>query len=183
MSAPANPEPTSVRERLSAQSLKDALDYDPHSGLFRWTSDRRRTRKGDIAGCLDPAGYRSISLDGVAYKAHRLAVLYMTGVMPPDGMPVDHVNRLRDDNSWANLRVVTHKENAQNQSRPAHTNPRSQSAATDRGLRLIARGVHLRTAAARVGVAASTLVRARKRANLEPLPKGRPTKEKTCTPN
>ena len=49
-----------------------------------------------------------------------------------------------------------------------------QSAATDRGLRLIARGVPLRTAAERVGVAASTLVRARKRANLEPLPKGRP---------
>ena len=51
-----------------------------------------------------------------------------------------------------------------------------QSAATDRGLRLIARGVPLRTAAARVGVAASTLVRARKRANLEPLPKGRPSR-------
>lgn len=58
-----------------------------------------------------------------------------------------------------------------------------QSAATDRGLRLIARGVPLRTAAERVGVAASTLVRARKRAGLAPLPKGRPTKETTCTPN
>lgn len=55
-----------------------------------------------------------------------------------------------------------------------------QSAACDRGLRLIARGVPLRTAAQRVGVAASTLVRARKRANLGPLPKGRPTKEPTC---
>ena len=49
-----------------------------------------------------------------------------------------------------------------------------QSAACDRGLRLIARGVPLRTAAQRVGVAASTLVRARKRAGLAPLPKGRP---------
>lgn len=57
-----------------------------------------------------------------------------------------------------------------------------QCAATDRGLRLIARGVPLRTAAQRVGVAASTLVRARRRAGLAPLPKGRPTKEKTCTP-
>ena len=58
-----------------------------------------------------------------------------------------------------------------------------QSAACDRGLRLIARGVPLRTAAQLVGVAASTLVRARKRASLGPLPKGRPTKEPTCTPN
>lgn len=49
-----------------------------------------------------------------------------------------------------------------------------QSAATERGLRLIAKGLPLRTAAARVGVSASTLVRARKRAKLAPLARGRP---------
>ncbi len=49
-----------------------------------------------------------------------------------------------------------------------------QSAATDRGLKLIAQGVPLRTAAARVGVSPSTLVRARERAGMAPLPKGRP---------
>lgn len=48
------------------------------------------------------------------------------------------------------------------------------SAATERGLRLIAKGVPLRTAAERVGVSPSTLVRARQRAGLEPLPAGRP---------
>lgn len=54
--------------------------------------------------------------------------------------------------------------------------PGQQSAATDRGLKLVARGVPLRTAAQRVGVAPSTLVRARQRAGLEPLAAGRPSK-------
>ncbi len=49
-----------------------------------------------------------------------------------------------------------------------------QSSATDRGLKLIAQGIPLRTAAQRVGVAPSTLVRARQRAGLAPLPAGRP---------
>lgn len=46
------------------------------------------------------------------------------------------------------------------------------------GLQLIAQGVPLRVAAERVGVAASSLVRARKRAGLEPLPIGRPVTAK-----
>lgn len=51
-----------------------------------------------------------------------------------------------------------------------------QSSATDRGLKLVAQGVPLRTAAAKVGVSASTLVRARQRAGLEALQAGRPRK-------
>lgn len=49
-----------------------------------------------------------------------------------------------------------------------------QSEAATRGLKLVAQGVPLRTAAQRVGVAPSTLVRARARAGLEPLQAGRP---------
>ena len=51
-----------------------------------------------------------------------------------------------------------------------------QTSATDRGLLLIAQGVPLRTAALRVGVSKSTLVRARQRAGLEPMRRGRPRK-------
>ena len=42
-----------------------------------------------------------------------------------------------------------------------------------RGLELIAQGSTLRAAAIAVGVDKSSLVRARKRANLPPLPRGR----------
>lgn len=48
--------------------------------------------------------------------------------------------------------------------------------ATTHGLGLIAAGTPLRVAAALAGVSASTLVRARKRAGLPPLTKGRPGK-------
>lgn len=53
-----------------------------------------------------------------------------------------------------------------------------QSEAATRGLRLMAQGMPLRTAAESVGVAPSTLVRARQRAGLEPLSSGRPPKSK-----
>lgn len=49
-----------------------------------------------------------------------------------------------------------------------------QSQATGLGLLLVAQGVPLRTAAARVGVSPSTLVRARARLDLPALPAGRP---------
>jgi len=49
-----------------------------------------------------------------------------------------------------------------------------QSQATDLGLLLVAQGVPLRTAAAKVGVSPSTLVRARARLGLPALAPGRP---------
>ena len=52
-----------------------------------------------------------------------------------------------------------------------------QSEAATRGLELIAKGTTLREAAKLAGVAPSTLVRARKRAGLEPLKPGRPQSE------
>ena len=47
---------------------------------------------------------------------------------------------------------------------------------TRRGLRLIAKGVPLRVAANMVGVASSTLLRARKREGMAGLKRGRPVK-------
>ena len=49
-----------------------------------------------------------------------------------------------------------------------------QSAEVAHGLRLIAAGVPLRTAAAQAGVSPSSLVRARERHALPPLKRGRP---------
>lgn len=53
-----------------------------------------------------------------------------------------------------------------------------QSSATERGLKLIAKGVSVREAAEKVGVAPSTLTRAKKRAGLEPGKAGRPPAKK-----
>jgi hypothetical protein len=52
------------------------------------------------------------------YQAHRLAFLWMTGSFPAS--EVDHINGVRDDNRWGNLRAVTPTQNAQNQRLPSN---------------------------------------------------------------
>lgn len=97
---------------LTQTQLKDALTYDPDTGIFRWRIDRRSPIKaGDIAGTFNAKGYRQISI-GRTYGAHRLAFLYMTGAFPPD--MVDHINGDPADNRWCNLRPATNSENAMN---------------------------------------------------------------------
>lgn len=68
--------------------------------------------------CLDKKGYRRVRLSngrkyGKFCAVHRL--VYETFVKEiPEGLEIDHINAIRDDNRLENLRVVTHKENANN---------------------------------------------------------------------
>ena len=100
---------------LTQSYLKSILHYDADTGIFTWIQSRTNSIKvGSVAGCIDNKGYRRISIYGVRYQAHRLAFLYVKGRFPPRLM--DHINRIRDDNRWANLRHVTVPENALNRS-------------------------------------------------------------------
>lgn len=102
---------------LTAERLRDALDYDPETGAIKWLEDRNGGSKaGAIAGCILADGYRQIMLGRKRYLAHRLAWLYVTGEWP-DG-EVDHINGDRDDNRLANLRLATHAENQKNYPKP-----------------------------------------------------------------
>lgn len=97
------------------------LAYDAASGDFSWKESRNgRALKGGVAGSLNQDGYIAIRIDGIAYLAHRLAFLFMTGAMPTDH--VDHINGERADNRWKNLRAVSREVNAQNQRRAAKRN-------------------------------------------------------------
>jgi len=108
---------------LTAEQLREALDYDPATGLFRWKvqpSSKARVKADDIAGCLTTDGYRHIMLDRKWHLAHRLAWLHMHGVWPIDQL--DHRNGVRDDNRIANLREATRRQNSQNQRLANRTN-------------------------------------------------------------
>lgn len=100
---------------LSAQRLRDALDYNPETGAFtrKATSNcNPRAQAGSTAGGWTTSGYRQIRVDGNRYFAHRLAWLYVYGQWP-DG-EVDHVNGERADNRIANLRLASRSQNMAN---------------------------------------------------------------------
>lgn len=93
--------------------VREILDYDPRTGIFRWAMSRRGCRAGAVAGRLSKDGYREIGVDYSLIKASRLAWLYMTGEWPGD-FEVDHKNQIKDDDRWENLRLANRNQNGAN---------------------------------------------------------------------
>lgn len=103
------------RAGTTAERVRELFTYESLTGIFtRKVATSRNTKVGEIAGSIDPHGYRCIAVDGAIYKAHRLAWLYVHGEWP--ALDLDHINRVRDDNRIANLREVSRSENCQNSS-------------------------------------------------------------------
>lgn len=102
-------------DMLTQERLKEILKYSPETGEFVYLVPRKGgsgINTGDIAGDLCMYGYRRIGIDGKRYRACRLAWLYMTGEWPEKH--VDHVNGIRSDDRWGNLRHASIRENAFN---------------------------------------------------------------------
>jgi len=93
---------------LTQKRLRELLFYNSETGDFMWLVSRGGVSKGTIAGTISH-GYVLIRIDGIYYRAHRLAWLYMTGEWPAD--EIDHINRDKSYNAWCNLREATKSEN------------------------------------------------------------------------
>lgn len=103
-----------MRGKPSAARVREVLDYDPATGILRWRvkTNKSRNEIGKVAGCQDGAGYILIGLDYQHIRAHILAWVWMTGEWPTQ--EIDHRNRVKSDNHWANLRQVTTPVNGHN---------------------------------------------------------------------
>lgn len=103
---------------LTAERARALLNYDPNTGELQWKAGSWKGRK---AGTLDGNGYVTVMIDGLPYKAHRVAWLIVHGRWPVE--VIDHINRVASDNRLCNLRECTVAENAQN--KPLRTNQQS----------------------------------------------------------
>lgn len=96
--------------------LQSILEYNPDTGVFKWKALVSQTQNkrtiGSVAGCINKLGYCTIGIKGKLYKGQRLAWLYMTGEWPIHD--IDHINGVRSDNRFSNLRDITRTHNAQN---------------------------------------------------------------------
>jgi len=95
---------------LTHARLLEKVHYNPDTGVFTRTPPNHKRR----IGRFDKNGYITIAVDRVKHQAHRLAWLYMTGSHPADGLLIDHINRVKDDNRWVNLREATPSQNCRN---------------------------------------------------------------------
>ena len=104
---------------IDLDTLKSALEYNSDTGDFIWISPTGyRVKPGQKAGCIRPVGYVYVCIGGKCYLGHRLAWFYQTGSWPD--CHIDHVNGVRSDNRWANIRSATRAENQRNRGRPAN---------------------------------------------------------------
>ena len=111
---------------ITQDYLKSILEYDKATGIFVWKSRPESMFKsknafavwnkryaGKPAGTLkNDSGYLIISINKQMFRSHRLAWLYVYGVMPEN--QIDHINGVRHDNKFCNLRDTKQGENHKN---------------------------------------------------------------------
>lgn len=107
---------------LTQERLKELLHYDPVTGEFFLRMDWKTRKQGQRIGTRQKSGYVTVFLGYTHakehYPAHRLAWFYMTGKWPAE--QIDHINAVKFDNRWTNLREASPTQN--NYNRPHRSN-------------------------------------------------------------
>ena len=113
-------------KEITRERLLQFVSYNPETGDFtRVSRPCNKVKVGDIPRCINSEGYIHFRIDGCLYRAHRLAWLAVTGYWP-DGQ-IDHINGIRSDNGFCNLRLVTNGQNQQNRRHARKDNSRGKS--------------------------------------------------------
>ena len=100
---------------VTQKRLKELLNYDPESGVFKWRKPIVSRNQPEIAGYSEEQKskiyYTRIYIDGEKHYAHRLAWLYVYGVFPEI---IDHIDGDGENNRICNLRNTSISENLKN---------------------------------------------------------------------
>ena len=99
---------------ITQDRLKEILAYDSNTGVFTWNANVSNIKRGNEAGYRSKRGYVFIKADKHLYLAHRLAWMYMTGKFPDEKIDIDHINQVKFDNRFSNLRLASRSENQRN---------------------------------------------------------------------
>lgn len=102
---------------MSPERVRELFGYDHATGALTWRMGRGKAKAGDVAGVEDDRGYVVIGGDGKRHYAHRIVWLHVTGSVPRG--VIDHIDGIRSNNRFANLRDVSHQVNMQNQRAPS----------------------------------------------------------------
>jgi hypothetical protein len=105
--------PKKSHNDLSTEFIRATFTYKPSTGQLFWKAAlSRRTRIGDVAGCLDDQGRIRIGIHGKDYFAHRIIWVLKTGKWPE--YEIDHRDEVKSNNRWKNLREATPSQNHRN---------------------------------------------------------------------
>ena len=98
------------RKEYDFDYFDSRLRYEFDTGLLFWKAGGPVRNSKKPAGSLNKSdGYIYITSKPYHFGAHRVAWLLSTGRWPTDD--IDHVNRVRTDSRFTNLREATRKEN------------------------------------------------------------------------
>ena len=91
--------------------------YDYETGVlyWRWRVNSRVPKTLEAGTQRKLSGYLEVQVHGRLYLVHRVVMLMCYGFYG-EGLEVDHINHVRNDNRLVNLRFVTHGENMRNKS-------------------------------------------------------------------
>lgn len=139
---------------LTAQSLRELLNYDDVAGTFEWRSRAlhwfikeadwttwNKRFAGKPAGSIRKQKIGTvcfaIGLLSKHYLAHRVAWTYMTGEWP--AQQIDHIDGDSMNNRWVNLRLADSRLNAENKRKARSDNASGLLGVNRRGSVFIAR--------------------------------------------
>lgn len=95
--------------------LREHFTYNKDTGIVtRLKQTSSRALIGYEVGSMGISGYLGVYFQGKHYRLARVIWKLVTGDEPLG--QIDHINRIRADNRWVNLRVVTQQQNNLNRS-------------------------------------------------------------------